>query len=106
MPDKIDRLADVLRHDVIRVMIAIGTGKNDNTKLHDVYLHSIIFDHGICENVFCNGLDRLTSFRFGRRRVESDLKIFTLPNIADILVAEKLDRMMDRFALRVKHARF
>ena len=44
--------------------------------------------------------------RFVERSVERDLEILSLSNVPDPVVAEKLDRVLDGFALWVENTRF
>src|SRR5438046_8174451 len=73
-------------------------------RLMSVDLDPIAFDHRIREELVrdLRG-ERSGRGRLGRRQIE--LEVFALPDILDRAVAERMERVGDRLALRVEDRR-
>src|SRR5437879_3206382 len=83
-----------------------GAGKLARITDSPFNLHAKVFDDRVRQNLARHARGFLPRIVFGQSAVEGDLEIFSLANVADALVTEQFNRMLNRLALRIEDAGF
>src|SRR5712691_8350751 len=76
--------------------------QSKNSRISSFNLHAKVFDDWIRQHLTRHALGLGARLGFAERTIDGNLEIFSLANVADAAVAEQLDRMLDRFALRIQ----
>ena len=104
VPDVLGLLAEHLSGGVVRVLVAVGSGKDDDREFHAIDLDAITLDHRVREQLVGDlGRQRPGLGRLGRLEIE--LEVLALPHVIDGAVAKRVQRVGNRFSLRIEHGR-
>src|SRR5258708_11662632 len=79
--------------------------QSKNLRFSSLDLHTKVFDDGIRQHFARHPFGLGARLGFAERTIDGNLEILSLANIADAAITEQLDRMLDRFALRIQDAR-